>query len=37
MIAAGVETAHVKVPMIVGDDEEIGLGQFSLPFYKAPA
>ncbi len=27
MIAARIEIAHVEVPMIVGEDQEVGLGQ----------
>ncbi len=30
MVAAGVEAAHVEVPVVVGEDEEVGLDQHAL-------
>ena len=35
VIAAGIEIADVEIPMIVGEDQEIGLGQTAAALVEA--
>jgi hypothetical protein len=36
MVATGIKATHIKVPMIVGHQQQVSLDEFALPPGKSP-